>query len=1305
MPNENATSKICFLQQRGKWVIFLLVFMSFFVLYRIPAFSQTNNVRINEFMALNQTTIVDKDNDDSDWIELYNPTGSPVNLEGWALTDQKGGEMPTRWYFPAVTIQPDGYLLLFASGKDRNVAGKELHTSFRLSGSGEYLALFDAGGTVVTAFDPAFPEQVVDVSYGYFEADYIFLTEPTPGAVNKFSDDTQLLPLPMFSHNHGFYDEPFGVTLTSELQNADIYYTTNGNTPTPETGMLYTSPVQITTTTVLRAIASKSGGLTSRIATQSYIFVDDVLYQSNNPAGYPAEWGPYTAMGGNAIADYEMDPDIVEDGAYSGKLREALLSIPTISIVTDIDNLFSHSEDPETGGIYIYTGPPITDEIDGLGAGWERPASVEFINADGTMNYQVNCGIRLQGGHSRRPEKSPKHSFRLCFRSKYGAARLEYPLFGDEAASEFNTITLRGGFCNAWHHHAASQREIAQYIRDPWAKDTQLEMGHLAGHGFFAHVYLNGLYWGVYNPTERMDSDFASSYLEGNPEDFDLIKDYTDVVDGEIDSWREMMNMADGGLDDTEAYQRIQGNNPDGTPNPDYEPYVDVVNLIDYMIINFYGGNTDWDHHNWAATRNRRNPGKGFKFICWDEEHILEQVSYNFLDEFNNDCPSDLFQNLRQNADFRRLFADRIQLHCFNGGALTPEATSERWMKRANELDLAIIAESARWGDYRRDVHQYQAYGPFTLYTKNDHWLVEQSRLLTEYFPYRTSTFISQLQQASLFPQVSAASFVLNGKPVADDQIVALNDELSIIANSGTIYFTTNGNDPLLSEASKQGEIAVLVRQGADKRVLVPHASVSDAWRSDINFDDSAWRLCSGTPGGVGYEKRSGYESLISLDVGDDMHNDGGNPNPSCFIRIPFTITKADLEKYKSLVLAIRYDDGYAAYLNGAKVASANTPATLSWNSSSNGENEADSPVQVDISAYFDQLIEGANLLAIHGLNANTSSSDFVITAQLNASEESSTGDIAPGAEIYTDPIVIKESTKIKTRVLNGSQWSALSEIGLIIPSDLQDLKITEIHYHPQDRDSTGDGQYEFVELKNIGSTTLNLSNAWFCNGISYTFPVGTKLKPQEFVVLASNHLRFLQRYDIHPFDEYEGNLDNAGERLVLVDADGDTVFSIRYNDKDPWPTAADGDGYSLVTKEKNPTGDLAEPENWRASNGIDGSPGKDDDSSSGLLAGPDGLPQRFRLNQNYPNPFNNSTMISYHLPVEAQVTLTVCDILGRKVKTIAAGKQAAGTYQVAWHGVDDAENSVASGIYFFRIQSESQNRKFMNTKKMVLLK
>ena len=128
-----------------------------------PRLAMTGVV-INEFLAVNTNGVQDQDGDRSDWIELRNTSAAAVNLAGWHLTDDSGDL--DKWEIPAVNLAPGAYLTIFASGKDRAVAGQELHTNFSLEQNGEYLALVMPDGvTVVHAFDP-FPPQVANVSYG-----------------------------------------------------------------------------------------------------------------------------------------------------------------------------------------------------------------------------------------------------------------------------------------------------------------------------------------------------------------------------------------------------------------------------------------------------------------------------------------------------------------------------------------------------------------------------------------------------------------------------------------------------------------------------------------------------------------------------------------------------------------------------------------------------------------------------------------------------------------------------------------------------------------------------------------------------------------------------------------------------------------------------------------------------------------------------------------------------------------------------------------------------------------------------------
>ena len=359
-------------------------------------------------------------------------------------------------------------MVVFASGRDiQDTQFDEqgfLHTNFGLSSDGEYLALTSPSGDEISSYDGV-PGQRVDISYGLDgDGNETFFETPTPGAAN--TGGVLLVGDTAFAPDRGFYSEPFQVTITTQTPGAEIYYTLDGSEPDPTTGQLYAGPFDVATTTTLRAAAFKDGYIPTNIDTHTYVFVEDVIQQGNSPEGYPDMWAE------GAIGDYELDPQITQNPIYADRLDDALLSLPTVSIVMEIDDLF----DPETG-IYMNTRSH--------GSRWERPASVELIYPDGSVGFQEDAGIRIQGGASREPWKSPKHAFRLNFKSEFGASKLKFDWFGGDAATEFDTINLRAGFNHSWIHHntfLGDNRGRAQYVRDQWAKDTQLAMGHAAVH-------------------------------------------------------------------------------------------------------------------------------------------------------------------------------------------------------------------------------------------------------------------------------------------------------------------------------------------------------------------------------------------------------------------------------------------------------------------------------------------------------------------------------------------------------------------------------------------------------------------------------------------------------------------------------------------------------------------------------------------------------------------------------------------------------------------------------------------------------
>ena len=333
------------------------------------------------------------------------------------------------------------------------------------------------------------------------------------------------------------------------------------------------------------------------VSTETYIFPNNVVNQPANPAGFPTTWGAETA-------DYAMDTRITTDPTYKNQVVQDLLSLPTMSIVTDESNLF----DPTTG---IYSNA--------TNSNLEVPASLEYFDPTTGETFQINAALRMQGGVGR-DVGYEKHSFRFVFKAPYGPSKLDFPLFGDGATDSFDTVTLRANFNDAW---VWGQNE-AQYIRDQFADETLLAMGQPASHGNYVQLYVNGLYWGVYNPTERPDTSFAAAYLGGDKNNWDAFDADEAVNSSDTTEYNELMNF-NFQSGSTAAYQQVQGNNPDGTRNPNYPVLMDMNNYIDYMLMEIYIGNTDWPYHNWYMAREEDTSptdldSTGFKFFPWDSE-------------------------------------------------------------------------------------------------------------------------------------------------------------------------------------------------------------------------------------------------------------------------------------------------------------------------------------------------------------------------------------------------------------------------------------------------------------------------------------------------------------------------------------------------------------------------------------------------------------------------------------------------------------------------------------------------------------
>lgn len=751
--------------------------------------SGAGNLIINEFASVNSsTTYLDENGDNEAWIEIYNPGPASVNLTGWALTDDP--EVPGKWIFPNRSIASGGYLVVFASEKNRTPTSGNLHTNFKLGVNSGYLALVKPDQPTAKASEFVdFPGQRAGYSYGLLSSQVKYLSPPTPGATNTTSTGlSAVAAAPSLSAGRGFYTNTFNLALSTTTPGATIRYTTDGSEPTSGTGTLYTTPVTISDTTVLRAATFANGYVPSASVTASYIFLDKVLDQPDNPAGLPTTWGTNSNFPGNIIpADYGMDRDPLRvtptdsnsaiDAAKLQRFNAGMHELATVSIAIPNSDMFASTGMYYSSNVQNKNFPA-------------KAASIEMILPDGTTAFATTAGLGIKGNASRDPAKNPKHAFGLKFKSEFGPTKLDYPIFPEIPTSSYDNLVLRAEFGISWRHWDSSQRSMSSGIRDLWSKDAMRELGGVASHSRLVHLYINGLYFGVFDISEDPNAAFGESFLGGDSSDYDAIEQGS-VKDGSSTAYNALLAL------------------PAATDNATYEDYkarVNMTEFIDYTILHFYIAHQDWGaNKNWAALRQRSGgtfttEGK-FRYIPWDQENILLNVNSNRVS--STDVPSGLHTKLDDNDQYRLDFADRVHRALVApGGALTTSRNIARWQKWQAVWDDPIVAESCRWGDYRRDVHPYSG-GPYELYTREAQWTAENNRIVTSYFPSRATIIMDQLRAGGLYPTLNAPEFRVNGAAVGSGQFLpgtqltmALPTAPSGTTSAGTIYYTTDGTDP-----------------------------------------------------------------------------------------------------------------------------------------------------------------------------------------------------------------------------------------------------------------------------------------------------------------------------------------------------------------------------------------------------------------------------------------------------------------------------------------------------------------------------
>ena len=408
------------------------------------------------------------------------------------------------------------------------------------------------------------------------------------------------------------------------------------------------------------------------------------------------------------------------------------------------------------------------------GRPFERKATIEIVMPDGTLGRRTGLGVRVAGSPHARPHYralnpssnwlgswTSKPSLNFFFRDDYGDESLDLSILPDQALGGFGTMRLRAG----------KNDSSNPFTRDEVMRRISWATGQVASRGVFSNLWINGHHKAYFNLTERLREPFFQRHYE------------TDV---EWDIWH-IREIVEGDRIHYDATMNLLRNQPMSV-DANYaaaEARVDMANYIDYIITNTYGATGDWPHNNYNLSRPRIDGGR-WTFNIWDAEGSFgtfgNNVNTNTLTEELGGSPSGdshmsrlVYRACKSNAEFRLLFADRINQHFFNGGGLTQANLSTIFDEVYAEFEP--IYRAVRGGQPDRSYF--------------DNWL-----------PSRRGIIFSHFQGENLWPATSPPNFSQHGGAVAPGFALAISGAPA----GGAIYYTTDGTDPRMRGGAVSGQ-------------------------------------------------------------------------------------------------------------------------------------------------------------------------------------------------------------------------------------------------------------------------------------------------------------------------------------------------------------------------------------------------------------------------------------------------------------------------------------------------------------------
>lgn len=573
--------------------------------------AQANTFVISEIMASNSSTVVDEDGVYSDWIEIHNSGNSTANLQGYTLSDDI--DTLEKWIFPSVLLDADQYLIVFASGKNRASAGSELHTNFKLSAQGEYLALTSPTGAIATQFSPQYPSLGKDVAYGISSTGRRgTLRNPTPGSANDVVDSSELSVLPASRAFVGSLQ----IVLSSQIDGAVIRYTTNGSAPNPSSTQ-YSDPITIREHTVLKARTYFPDGSRSPIKTHRYSLLDSATssFTSNLPIVLLDTFG-------QSVTKETQTPVFAQFIEVGANGRTA---------ITDEAQLA------------VYGGINIRGE---LSSTWEK------------KQYALETWDENQVEIDTSPLGMPAES--------------DWVLNGPYADKTLMKNVLVYGWWNEMGHYTTRTRFVEVYLdtngilsdndyvgvytllerikRD----DNRVDIEKQTATDNSTPNVNGGYIWKVDDP-ERLESGFRSS--QNNPNCSRYVNSYPRYEDATSQQQNALKEIVD-------QYENAIFSNNFTDPIDGYAKYIDIGSFIDYGIIQDFTQNTDGYHRSifFHKPRNgkvKMGPIWDFNFSLGIDHRGLGSPTQLVTDRNNGSCWQKIYPRLHEDPEFEIKYWDR----------------------------------------------------------------------------------------------------------------------------------------------------------------------------------------------------------------------------------------------------------------------------------------------------------------------------------------------------------------------------------------------------------------------------------------------------------------------------------------------------------------------------------------------------------------------------------------------------------------------------------------------------------------------